>query len=410
MSAVIPQFRNKQLLRQAQVDLRYTTKVVAKFDRDMAKQARNVVKQEMKTLASRPGTAARVRAEEKFARETELLQQIQTQFDDAVRERNQMLASLQAIEALPEEPANYVPVDTEEKYSQEDREPAEVTVRLMSGDLFAIEIDLNDEIHFFPKQFAREAGYNPAAVSRMVFFVDGADEALIDPDEVNAVITEHITWMEKFADIPNPDALPMLNLFIRPDSEKDREAKISLIRQILEQKKLNDNISDPELFSHYSEWNLRYQPPRISNRYITMSSFIEQNSHLFPVLTEEEMEAAKERKAHRDMVMNFHLFRRRELRWVQDKLDVYGDRFNVPRLAVQEELRQLVAVATEQGAEVVFNTEQQTYFRRSMAIPEIVDMGVRSENICACSHGLTCFISCWTHFSAEADAMGLLLD
>ena len=402
----MPQFRNKQLIRIATQELRHITKVLARFHRDVEKQAKIVVKCEMKTDTSRPGTATRARNEEKLARERELLQQVQTRFDEAVRERDETLARLQAIEALPEEPANYVPIDTEEKYSEERSEPAEVSVRLMSGDVFAIEIDLNDEIHFFPKQFAREAGYNPSAVSRMVFFVDGEDEALIDPDEVNAVIT----WKERFPFIPNPDALPMLNIFIRPDSDKDRDAKISLIRQILEQKKLNDNISDPELFSHYSEWNLRYQPPRISNRYITMSAFIEQNPHLFPVLTEEEMEAAKERKAHRDMVLNFHLFRRRELRWVDDNIIAHGDRFNAMRLIVQEELRQLVAVGAEQGAEVVFDAEQNRYFRRWMTIQEIIDMGVRSENICTCPHGLTCFVSSWTRFCAEADAMGLLLD
>ena len=410
MSAVMPQFRNKQLIRIATQEVRNITKVLHRFHRDVEKQAKIVVKCEMKTDTSRPGTATRARNEEKLARERELLQQVQTRFDEAAREHNEKLTRLQAIEALPEEPANYIPNDTEEKYSSEDSEPASVSVRQMNGDLFAIEIDLNDEIHFFPKQFAREAGYNPSAVSRMVFFVDGEDEALIDPDEVTAVITEQYTWKERFPFIPNPDALPMLNIFIRPDSDKDRDAKISLIRQILEQKKLNDAIDDKELFSHYSEWNLRYQPPRISNRYITMSAFIEQNPHLFPVLTEEEMEAAKERKAHRDMVLNFHLFRRRELRWVDDNIAAHGERFNAMRLIVQEELRQLVAVGAEQGAEVVFSDLQNRYFRRWMTIQEIVDMGVRSENICACPHGLTCFVSSWTRLCAEADAMGLSLN
>lgn len=399
----LPQFRNKQLIRQAHVNIRIATQWLKKIETRFAKQAHAVGKQEMKTEASRPGTVARARAEEKLARERELVEQFRMETLQAVRDRDHELARLQAIEALPEEPANYVSM--EEKYPEERSEPASVAVRLLSGDLFWIDIDLNDEMHFFPKHFAREAGYNPSVVSRMVFFVEDEEEALIDPDQPSEIITEHITWKEHFADIPNPDALPMLNLFIRPESEKDRAPKITLLRQILEQKKLNDAIDDTELYSHYSEWYLRYQPPAVSNRYITMSAFIEQNPHLFPVLTEEEQVAARERKEHRRMLEDFGRFRKRELTWVDDHIAAYGDRFNVPRLAVHEELRQLVAVAAEQGTELVFNPEQHRYFLHWMTIPEIIAIGVRSENICACPHALTCFVANWERLSAELDAL-----
>jgi hypothetical protein len=399
----MPQFRTKLMLRIITQDLRHITKIVARTERDVEKQLSKVEKQAWKTEASRPGSGARARAEEKLARERATLDQIRGDLDHLVATRHEHLTRLQAIEALPEEPANYVPVDTEEKYSQEDREPAEVSVRMMNGDLFSVEIDLNDEIHFFPKQFVREAGYNPAAVSRMVFFVDNEDEPLIDPDQPWYVRRSrpHYTWKERFANIPNPDALPMLNLFIRPDSEKDRDAKIALIRQILEQKKLDATIDDTELYSQYSEWNLRYQPSGVSNRYITMSAFVEQNHQLFPVLTEEEIEAAKEHKEHRRLLEEFRDYRERQLRWIEDNLRVHGDNFNQPRLAAQERLRQFIAI---NGTEVAFNLEQNRYFRRWMSIQDIVDMGVRSENICACSHP-NCFISSWTRLSTELEAL-----
>jgi hypothetical protein len=396
----LPQFRNKELVREAQSLLREITSVIKKLNLSFEKQIKMVMKQQDKVDRSRG--AVRARNEEKLTQESVKLQELREGLEKAVTYRDEKLTRLQAIEALPEEPVNYEPVEEKKEISVERIEPASVVVRLMSGDLFTVEIDLNDEIRFFPNQFAREAGYNPAAVSRMVFFVDGEEEALIDPEwfQWSAVRCDQVTWKEQFSSIS--DGLPMLNLIIRPDSEKDRDSKIALIRQILEQKKLNDAIGNTELYSLYSEWNLRYQPLKNSNRYITMSNFIEQNAHLFPILTDEEVVAAKERKKYRLMMADFARFREREIHWMEDH-HIYGEIFAQQRQVAIEQLRQFVA--TSYGDEVVFTSEQHRYFRRWMGVQEIVDMGVRSHNICICPHPETCFISSWERLCAELDVL-----
>ena len=162
--------------------------------------------------------------------------------------------------------------------------PFNITLKTLAGDLLTIEVDLNDTIQNFPLHFAREMGYNPKTIHRFEFMVHPECE------EEPFRLMDHSkhSWLELF---PTPEDIPILHFLVQSENEKDIESKIDLIRSIVEKERLKCPLSDEEIASHYHQWYLTYLPPTKSNRYITLSDFVHQSSHLFPVYSREEIYA-----------------------------------------------------------------------------------------------------------------------
>jgi hypothetical protein len=126
--------------------------------------------------------------------------------------------------------------------------------------------------------------YNPKTIHRFEFMVHPECEEepfrLLDHSEQS--------WLELF---PTPEDIPILHFLVQSENEKDIESKIDLIRSIVEKERLKCPLSDEEIASHYHQWYLTYLPPTKSNRYITLSEFVHQSPHLFPVYSVEEIQA-----------------------------------------------------------------------------------------------------------------------
>lgn len=170
----------------------------------------------------------------------------------------------------------------------------ELSVRLLSGDLKSVMVNMRHSVANFATMFAQQHGYNPSATSRMVFMIlseEEEEEVFWSPEKLQVGIT--------FEDVLKENR-PLLNLVIRPMDEKNKTEKLQLIRKILKEKSLNDHYDDDTLFSMLSTWHLTYQPPAKGNRYITMKHFVEQNGEAFWPMTEEELRQALERKQVRE--------------------------------------------------------------------------------------------------------------
>jgi hypothetical protein len=269
----------------------------------------------------------------------------------------------------------------------------------MTGDLIEVEVDMPTPIYLLVEEFIRQRHYNRSAGSRLVFAVDGEEEPLL----AGSVTPENWdrsrkTWSEVFQ---TADAIPMFNLLILPsnDSEEEVRAKVSLIRQIVEKKKLGDNNSTEDLYSLYSEWILTYRPSQKGNRYTTMSDFVDQHLHLFPELDEAALAAQQAEKEYRDRLGRFKTIRSGQYNLFDRLVGWYGEDETVrQRAMVLEQLRQLLA----QQPDVVLTMDQSRFFRRWLSIPELLGEGMTCGQICGCHHD-DCMIARWEELEAALD-------
>ena len=162
--------------------------------------------------------------------------------------------------------------------------PFNLTLKTLAGDLLTIEVDLNDTIQNFPLHFARKMAYNPKTIHRFEFMVHPECEE----EPFRLLDHSNESWLELF---PTPEEIPILHFLVQSENERDLESKIDLIRSIITKERLKCTLSDEEIASHYHQWYLTYLPPTKSNRYITLSDFVHQSPHLFPVYSVEEIQA-----------------------------------------------------------------------------------------------------------------------
>ena len=156
-------------------------------------------------------------------------------------------------------------------------ETTNVYVRLLSGEILSVSIRMTDRLELFPNLFARQYGYNPHIVPRMRFY----DNNLIDEEQSisswKSIESSPWTWKAVYG---YAERVPLLNLMIELD-DKEKSSKLEMIRMILNNKNWGYNYDDEILYSDYLAWNLYYQPPENSNRYINLTNFVEQNGNLF---------------------------------------------------------------------------------------------------------------------------------
>jgi hypothetical protein len=232
------------------------------------------------------------------------------------------------------------------------------------------------------EEFIRQRHFNPSAGKRLVFIVDGEDEPLIAYDHSDERVNRN--WSHVFS-----ESLPLLHLLIQAPNERpsDIHDKVCLAREIGEKQKRISDSSDEEIYSLYSEWILTYIPPAKSNRYTTMSAFVEQHSHLFTQLDDQAFYAQQAEKEHRQLLADFRSFRDRDAASAQDRI--------------------------QQLANYYQSTPEHDYrhYCHWFTIMELLAFGVRPRQICSCTRP-RCFISNWERLSAdlaEAELNGIPL-
>ena len=181
-----------------------------------------------------------------------------------------------------------------------------ITLKSLSGDLLTLDVPLNYQIHHLPTLFINQFKYNPAIVKRFRFFSTDENDTYTDETDKKEEQKEYqkTDFVEKHGQKTWADIVPegtdhyFLCFFITEDNESDtvRNDKMKLVRKIILDKRMYTNMSDEELYSLYSEWNLHYLPPPKTNRYLNLSAFVEHNRFAFMEWTEEEWSAMQKKK------------------------------------------------------------------------------------------------------------------
>jgi hypothetical protein len=169
-----------------------------------------------------------------------------------------------------------------------------LTVRLMSGDIFHVSIDMSHSLSTFADSFAQQNGYHSCVTARSVFMILQESDVKSDDKNTNDKNTNEIVFWspeqrhpgKTYADIlPSTDSLPIIHLIIRPASEDewDKNAKISLIRRVLKGEDKSTDMTDDDLYTSYADWLLTYHPPPSSNRFTKIRDFVLQYNHFQPI-------------------------------------------------------------------------------------------------------------------------------
>lgn len=296
----------KTSLKNSRHELGRLTTLVRTLERRVDESERRCFHDRHRVQQARPST--RLMLERALVRSEALLIERREMFASRITEREQLLIEVQALEeqyeAMPE------PVVLEQQIA--DVQPpvvreaaATLMVRLMSGDIKLVEIDMIRPVASFADEFAQQHGYNPTVTSRMVFMILSEEEekentVFWSPEERHADKTFAEMFVELEDEKSEDVSMPMLNLLIRPmEDGREMETKVDLIRKLLKELSLNDNYDDEILFAMYGTWYLTYRPTTKGNRYLTMKAFINQNGEAFWPLSEEDKSMQKEQQENR---------------------------------------------------------------------------------------------------------------
>lgn len=224
-------------------------------------------------------------------------------------------------------------------------QPIQLCVKLMNGKILTVYTDLSYPVAGFADQFASQNHYHMSSTRRMAFFTLPSDEDQKQPaDEVESDLfwtptTRHIG--KSVGDILK-DRIPMLHLIIQPCEEPRWKEKVTLLREILHRKRVNNMFSNQDLLSFYSEWLLTCKLDDSANRYQRFIAFIQDRADLFEPLGEQEYSEQN----YRMDVLQFIKFRNKhtgkgnqqKLRYLQALVESnarrYGSNFQFDRLEV----------------------------------------------------------------------------
>jgi hypothetical protein len=265
------------MLTDADTRIRRLNKIIQSSENNQYKCRHKIHKAEYRLLEANQNphitTSARNRFQAKLNHALRIYTTAQETLAYYVREHDAALRHKQYLQTLPL--GQY-------HHSQHPPQPlhrslvATVMVRILSGDLVQIQIDMDQPIIHLMEQFIRQRHFNPAASKRLVFFIDGEDQPFIAYQHSHERVNQK--WSEVFS-----ESLPVFHLLIQNTNEspQDIQEKVHLIRTIAEKLIRVADITDEEIYTIYNEWILTYIPPPKSNRYITMSAFVQQHLHLF---------------------------------------------------------------------------------------------------------------------------------
>jgi hypothetical protein len=164
---------------------------------------------------------------------------------------------------------------------------APIHIRLISGEIQTIDVDVNQYIYVFPKNYANQFGYNPKVSHRFEFLIHSEED-----EPIRLLDYYNKTWLQHFSTV---DDIPLIHLLIQSDNDRDLPAKIKLIRTITKKERRKSDLSDEDIASHYQQWYLTYIPSGKTNRYLSLSQFVHESPQLFPVYSLEEIQELQEK-------------------------------------------------------------------------------------------------------------------
>jgi len=280
-----------------------------------------------------------------------------------------------------------------------------ISIRMLSGEIINMEVDLNQTIGNFFQEFASRHGYNPKVQSRLEFLIDNPD------GEVQRLLEmSQQTWSQRFTD----GGVPLLHLLIQPPTSEDTASKISIVRSIAIKEKVKYDLSDEEIMEHYNFWYLTYQPPAKSNRYITLQSFVQSHPHLFLPFSQRDYLELEEQRV---ILLNERKRIEVEQNKIKNEIDMLKSLRNIThydqqenefiirhsrnkpeyaptRIRVIEEFRQKMAedptasflVHHLESGDIDINTKQWKRYRYYLTRIEMAEMGFIPLNLCPCNN------------------------
>lgn len=183
------------------------------------------------------------------------------------------------------------------------------------------------------------------------------------------------TWQERYR---SAEAIPAIYLYVHREIEKDKDAKLKMMRRILVDKGLYTFLSDPELWALYSAWNATYLPPARYNRYLKLLEFVETHSSLFlPMPDDMEKHRSEEIDKMRKWIQlrdqNEHLVRGR----------MVSPEFQ--RNREEARINLLQALTLHPQFSLLEDTEETQHnrivLRHHLSIQDLIDIGIKPDHI-----------------------------
>ena len=311
-------------------------------------------------------------------------------------------------------------------------EPETLFVRLLSGEIQPVVVDMMGPINSLGREFARQNRYHPSSVKRMAFFLPSEEK---DEDEKTteeeptvkvSLVTSQLGVMvlldvippvpvEEPAPVPFYSAdhprtgmifrnlfprgseLPVLHLFIRGPNPNKIGEKLKLLRRILVDEMRYNMYDDDELFPMYDSWYIHQRGPHVNNRYKAMKEFVSAYSEKFWPMNEEEEKESEAWNCEWKDIQEFREFVAKEARLLSINV-CYSDRFCEGRVLSRHMVMRRLGEG-EWGLQEI--RASVSLLRHYLTVEELVRLGVPSPLLCSCNEP-ACFVRDFPSWMARA--------
>lgn len=317
---------------------------------------------------------------------TEVVKQEEQRLEDIQARRHQLRHAPKVRPVVPE------PEEEEEEEEEPIRlDPLAFLVRLLSGDIQAVEVDGVQPVSEFAKEFARQNGYHPSAAKRMTFFylpaeagdAGDAGDAGEEKDPVPFWTPEKYpfgtTFRERFPRRKG-ESTPLLCLFLRPADPSTRTEKVELLRRILNEEGRYNMYSDDDLFTTYDGWYLTHRPRPRENRYQAMKVFVAAYSEKFWFMNPQETEQSVAWNAEWKAVLAFKKAMILDVQCVSAR-HRFSPYFGEQRTALRDKIQRSLSEG-EWGLQRLQGNGN--LLRRFLTLHELHHLGLPFTLLCSC--------------------------
>jgi hypothetical protein len=272
---------------------------------------------------------------------------------------------------------------------------AALVVKMLSGEMVPLGIHTNQATKMLPYGFVAQLGYNPSVVGRLSFL-----------DENGQSVLQEKSWLEVYGSVGK---IPVVYILIQEEEDKDRDAKLLLLQQVIREKHVRSKWEEEDIWSLYLSWNMYEHPSpygKKHNRWTKLAQFVEDHPHVFLEMTQEEVQARKqadllEKEREREIRMITEWIALRDAGQYTLNVRMQDPAFVMRREEVRAHLIPLVEQHPDCSflADTLNGLQNRRTLRTYFTVQELVDMGVPTTRL-----SLDWWITRWHEMKVKAEA------